>query len=474
MNKFKIFVEQYKIEVALFMIILLGIGLRFYGLTIQSYWVDELFTLFSANPSSTLLETLERIFDDLVHPPVYNVSLWLWFNIFGFTEFSGRSFSAFTGSLSIIAIYFLGKEVANKNVGIYAALLVSINYFLVYFSQEARSYSLMFLLAVMSYLYLFKALRTQKKLDVSFYILFTILLIYTHYFGFFLAGSQFFIFLYYFILEKNRKQLIKIGLVTAIIIGASTIPILYYILNNSSEISSERMAWCPAPTADFFISYFRTYFASRYLSMVFFALLLYLIIIMYLKKSTNIKIIVSLIIWIVISYFLPYIKSILSDPILTPRYTIGVLPAIIVMIAMAINAIQNNKIRNGVLALIIFLSLFHFIRHEYYVKPLKEEWKKVTQHVIKDVDNYPIYTEYIGFMNTGHYNTYFKILESNKKALSIEALSYQLKNGKAPKRFWIINGHSKSLLPTKLIEKYSLKKLDEIKGLKTIGVLYER
>lgn len=474
-TKLSAFIRKYYIESSLIVILILGISLRFYALTVQSYWVDELFTLFSADPSDTFEETIIRIFNDLVHPPVYNVMLWIWFKIFGFSEYAGRSFSAFIGTLSIIAIYYLGKEIFNKNVGIYAALLTSINYFLIYYSQEARSYSLLFLLAILSYLFLFKAIRTQSKSNIFLYILFTILVIYTHYFGFFLAGSQLFVFLFYVLISPvNRKKLITLGLIAMMIISLTTIPLLYYILSNSNEIASERMGWCPVPTADFFITYFMAYFSNRYLSIVFAILLLFLAIKMYFHKIKNNKVIYALIIWVFISYLLPYMKSIVSDPLLTPRYTIVILPAILLLISIAIDSIKNIKLKYVILALIIISSLGHLFRQQYYTKPIKEEWRKVAKYVISDSGNYPIYTPDTKFMHTQHFNTYFKILGSEKIALPIAQLSSELDSAQAPSRFWIVNGHSKNLLPVALINKYTLRKVKEVKGLKTIGVLYEQ
>ena len=474
-NKLLSFIHKYYFELALVLIVLLGIVLRFSGLTVQSYWVDELFTLFSADPHDTLKETLVRIFDDLVHPPVYNVLLWIWFKLFGFTEYVGRSFSAFIGTLGIISMYYLGKEIFNKHIGLYAAILASVNYFLIYFSQEARSYSLLFLVSVLSYLYLFKALRTQKKLHISLYITFTILVIYTHYFGFFLAGSQLFVFIYYILfVTQNRKKLIQLGLFSMIIISMMTVPLLYYILSNSTEIATERMGWCPIPTSDFVITYFRVYFANRYLSIVLALLLLFLAFKLYFKKIRNPHMVYMLIIWIGISYFLPYIKSIISDPLLTPRYTIVVLPAILLLIALSIDSIKNIKMKYIILLFIILASLGLLVRKQYYSKPIKEEWRKIALSMIEDTDNYPIYTPDSKFMHTEHYNTYFKILKSDKKALSLNQLSIEFKNGTEPSRFWIINGHSKNLLPRPFITKHSLKKIKEIKGLKTIAVLYEK
>ena len=472
-NKLSIFVQKYSIEVSLSIILIIGISLRFYGLTVQSYWVDELFTLFTANPNATLAEAIHRVFHDLVHPPVYNVLLWVWFELFGFTEYVGRSFSAFTGSLSIIAIYYLGKETFNKNVGIYAALIVSLNYFLIYYSQDVRSYSIFVLWTILSYLFLFKAIRTQSTYNIVLYILFTLLLIYTHYFAFFLVGSQFFVFLYYIAISTtNRKKLIYTAVAPMIVIALSIAPLLYNILSSDATIAAERMAWCKEPTPYFFLSYIKEYFS--YQSVLFGILLLILAVKIYQKKIKNSHIIYALIIWIVISFLLPYIKSMISYPILTDRYTIYVLPAMILLISVAIDSIENKKLKYIILAFIIFFSVFRLYRYDYYSKPVKEEWRKVTNYVIADSENFPIYTPYYYQGHTEHFNTYFEILKSKKRALSLAQLTKELDSGNAPSHFWIIEAHGKNLLSTPLINKYSLIKVEEIKGIQSIGVLFKQ
>ena len=164
----------------------------------------------------------------------------------------------------------------------------------------------------------------------------------------------------------------------------------------------------------------------------------------------------------------------ISYPILTDRYTIYVLPAMILLISVAIDSIENKKLKYIILAFIIFFSVFRLYRYDYYSKPVKEEWRKVTNYVIADSENFPIYTPYYYQGHTEHFNTYFEILKSKKRALSLAQLTKELDSGNAPSHFWIIEAHGKNLLSTPLINKYSLIKVEEIKGIESIGVLYKQ
>lgn len=57
-------------------------------------------------------------------PPLY---MWLtagMFSIFGISDFSARFFSALSGVATVIVLYFLGKEVKNKTVGVLASVIL--------------------------------------------------------------------------------------------------------------------------------------------------------------------------------------------------------------------------------------------------------------------------------------------------------------------------------------------------------------
>ena len=186
------------ITIGLIITLIVGIILRFKGLTFQSDWYDELFSITASMPDRSFWSMYNITVKD-VHPPLYQSLLWVWYHIFGFTEFSGRALSATIGTIGIIAVYFLGKEFFNREVGLYAAIVASMNYFLIYYSQETRSYSLLFLLSTISYIYFIKVLTEYNKKNFILYLLSTLALVYTHYFGFFLVGTQVFIFILYFI-----------------------------------------------------------------------------------------------------------------------------------------------------------------------------------------------------------------------------------------------------------------------------------
>ena len=111
-------------------ILIIGTFLRFYKLDFQSLWLDELHTMQQAKPSESVKDLYAFLLCCDQHPPLFYLTAKFFFSIFGHTEFVARSIAATTGSLCVLALYFLGKELANKAVGLTAATFLAINFYM--------------------------------------------------------------------------------------------------------------------------------------------------------------------------------------------------------------------------------------------------------------------------------------------------------------------------------------------------------
>src|SRR6185503_8508490 len=140
---------------------LLGAVLRLPTLDRQSFWLDELVTA----------SLLDRGLGDVVReiprteatPYVYYVVAWLWSSVFGLGEVGLRSLSALAGTATIPVAYGAGVVLVSRRAGIVAAALVATSPFLVWYSQEARSYALFALLGAASVLTCGLALRGELR-----------------------------------------------------------------------------------------------------------------------------------------------------------------------------------------------------------------------------------------------------------------------------------------------------------------------
>ena len=179
---------------SLLAILLLGAVLRLYGLDFQSLSDDELAS-WDFSHRETLSQVIRGVRGD-IHPPLYFLILHFARWIFGESEWALRLPSAIAGWLCIPAIYLLGKRLYSEREGIIAAVFFAVLWAPIYFSQEARPYSMLILLSILtSYFWwgVMIGLRYRRELpagDAALYAVCAVFCAYLHYFGLLLVMLQ--------------------------------------------------------------------------------------------------------------------------------------------------------------------------------------------------------------------------------------------------------------------------------------------
>jgi len=184
-------------------ILLLAAGLRLHDLAAESLWVDEGASLRFASMGAA--EILASAGTD-PNPPTYYLLLHHWVALFGDSEWSLRLPSALFGALSVAAVYALGSSLFGRAAGLLAALILALSPFHVWYSQEARAFSLMALAGLLSYLSFVLLSRRDEEEDRSpgagrsgarrglllgsGYVLATALLLWSHVYGAFVVLAQ--------------------------------------------------------------------------------------------------------------------------------------------------------------------------------------------------------------------------------------------------------------------------------------------
>ena len=197
------------------------LAIRLIGLN-QSLWLDE---AISANVSKNL--TYSQIIKDFspndFHPPTYYLMLKAWTGIFGYSEISLRMPSIIFALVTVYLVYFLG--------GIWPAALVGFNPLLVYYSQEARMYSMVTMLLTLCLYCLVK----KRYVWVSVLAGLSFLTFYGA--VFFLAAMTL-----YLLLNKKYKEVIitNIGPAMALLI---VWPLMKLQLHNSQELLAQVTNW---------------------------------------------------------------------------------------------------------------------------------------------------------------------------------------------------------------------------------------
>lgn len=166
------------IPLGLILTILGGVFIRILFVNQHDFWFDEAFSYFIAR--NDLPEIIMASLSDNT-PPLYYILLHFWLKL-GTTPLAMRLLSLIFGTLLIPLIYYLAKKIFDTKTGIFSAQIMAFSPLFIYFSQEARMYSMLTFLTLAS-VYFFYIFYQESK-NLRSLILFTICLslsIYTQY-----------------------------------------------------------------------------------------------------------------------------------------------------------------------------------------------------------------------------------------------------------------------------------------------------
>jgi len=375
--------RQTRIALLLFLIIAAGFMLRIYAIDHRSMWVDEESSIHFAEKSAN---NILAYADKETHPPLYYLILHHWINLFGESEAAVRSLSLIFGVVSIFLIYKTGKLMFSKEAGIISALILTLSAFHIYVSQEARMYSMMAMLALMS-MYLFIMMQKKKSiyLDIS-YILSSTLLIYSHIYGIFIIAAQN-IYLFMNAKEKNKIEIAE-WLITQTVLFVLFLPWIYVLIEQIAAMQSGNFIninWLSRPGIYEIFETFSLYFYYNIVALIFFIILASR---PYIKlwgkeKNRQKKEMRSskylAIIWLLTIIILPFLISWTIFPIYLAKYTIAASFALYIMAAEGISSIRKKGMKATIITMLILLSLISAIY--YYVAPEPEQWRELGQHI---------------------------------------------------------------------------------------------
>lgn len=340
---FRVFKKTISVRIGFVLLFLLltGTFIRVYGLTYTGLWLDEIFSMKGADPSTTISDVYQYSLHD--QPPLFFMCLHAWLKVFGYTDFAGRTLAIVFGLSGIAAIYYLGTEFKGKIVGIFAAFLTTISWFHVSVSIEIRFYALVFLLTTLSYLFFLRAIKHSRFLDFAGYALFTAMLLNTHYFGMVVFATQALIFILIIAFYKWDSGFVIKSLFSAFMAGLSLLHWLPVILQDlqimTFHIKPHTLRYLIKIPWWFFYDP-AVFFTSIFL----FIVGVWKILRELTEKSFSQEKIV-LIGWIVLGFGIPLIYSLVRMPLFTSKYLTIQVPAMFVFIAYGFDAVRNAKVR---------------------------------------------------------------------------------------------------------------------------------
>lgn len=367
------------INKTLIYILIVGFVIRIINFN-QSLWLDEAInTLAVKHLNLNDLITNYTIND--FHPPLYHLILYFWTKLFGYAEVAVRFPSLISALLSIIVLYFIGRDFFSKKVGLVASMLLSVSPLSVYYSQEARMYSLTMLFALLS-VYFFLHLKNGNfsNKNIICFIISTILGLYSDYLFWIFAV----VLLFYLALQTKQKG--KVILISMILFIAILpwLNILFKQIQQGLKTATAEPIWksvvgtasikalllVPVKFSIGRISFFNK---INYLSYLLPILLLETFSLLRSLKKYK-KDIFPFIIWLFVPTIIAFVISFFI-PVFAYFRLLFTLPALLVILAVGLN---KNIILLYVLVIFNITSTFMYILNPNFHR---ENWKEAVRYI---------------------------------------------------------------------------------------------
>jgi 4-amino-4-deoxy-L-arabinose transferase-like glycosyltransferase len=154
-----------------------GLALRLVGLD-GGLWVDEISSLLESY-RPPLYDVLTVFPGDTQHP-FYALLANLALKTLGEANWVIRLPAALAGAATVPLLYLFGKRVTSRREAFLAAALLAVSYHHVWFSQNARGYSMLLFLTVLATLFLIEGLRRPRASCFLAYAVVAALGVFTH------------------------------------------------------------------------------------------------------------------------------------------------------------------------------------------------------------------------------------------------------------------------------------------------------
>ena len=173
---------------AVWALVVIAMVIRILTIDNQSFWADEALTAYEAHlPLGAMLNTVAHV---ETTPPLYFVLIWAWAHVFGIGEIALRAPSMLAGIALVPIAYLSARELASRWAGVIAAALVTVNPFLIWYSQEARAYMLLAVLCGASFVSFARARRDPSRRNLAWWAALSCLAVMTHFFAGFAVAPE--------------------------------------------------------------------------------------------------------------------------------------------------------------------------------------------------------------------------------------------------------------------------------------------
>ncbi len=205
---------------ALGTLIVLAAAIRIVTIDNQSFWMDEALTAYEARlPFGAMANTVAHV---ETTPPLYFVLIWVWGHVLGTSEVALRSLSTLAGIALVPIAYLCARELHSRRAGLVAGALVTVNPFLIWYSQEARAYMLLAALSGASFLWFNRARRDPSRRHLIWWAAFSAAALMTHFFAGFLVAPE-----AVWLLWISRRRIVVIAVAGVAAVQVAMLPFAF-------------------------------------------------------------------------------------------------------------------------------------------------------------------------------------------------------------------------------------------------------
>ena len=364
----------------------------------QSLWLDEAIGALAVRD----LNYRDLIFSFLKvdnHPPLYYFILKTWTSLLGYSEFSLRLPSILFGVGTIYLTFIIARKMIGKVLNplpIIATILIATSQFHIYYSQEARMYSMAAFFASLS-IYSFLYLIGDEKVSIKYWILYSFsitCLVFTDYMPIFLLPV---FWVYAFFRKKDLSWWIRfiLSYLPLFAMGMIWLPIFYAQSQGGRWLLEILPAWkgvagganfkeAALIWTKFTLGRISFYNKKFYYSLIFISSIPFLISLLIAFRKRKEMILFWL--WLIIPLILGFIASFAFPAFIYFRY-LYIIPAFYILLAWGIYNLTNFKLKVLITFCLIFINLFSWFL--YVKEPLqqREHWREAVGFIENNAKN---------------------------------------------------------------------------------------
>jgi len=370
--------------------LLLALVIGVFLLGRPSLWLDEALSI--KYTSASWSELLDVIAETEAMHGFYYAVLKAWSGVAGTSEFAVRIPSVLFFVIAVYSLVVLAKLLFSERVALIAGLLLTVNPFLLEYARQARGYAMVTALITVATL-LFVRLMLSGDVDLRLlgaYTLVGTLSVYAHAWSLFVLAVHAGVLL--LVIGFRKKAGWLIGSWSVMAVGISPL-LLFFVVSRGEQVS-----WIPEVGVVAFLAHFRRQSGGRILLTIFIGMVL----VAFWRYTFGDRrdhprwAIVMLAAWIVVPTVLTFLLS-LAVPLFVSRYMIIALPALVLLVAVGMNALRPTWLGIGVLIMVVGLSTLRSNVPRYTSS--KEDWRATTEYVLAEAQPYDVVVFYAPVMS---------------------------------------------------------------------------